>query len=257
MCFANLLINLESFAWNDLTIDRSSDMENLILAVDEAINHEDQIFGHPDCFNYKIEHCFFHDILYFDEEERQVFTNNWLSNDYQKALIKLWRSPTPKLSKNILEMDLEPGFIGANNGMIGCSEELLLDRYVSDILSWTNLHKNYVKSNISLHLNCPEYFKRFYIPSLTVSANQINYQIKQSVFHSLFDRIDIPKESSGEGKLHGEQIHIHFYDSKLSALNIDGTWKHGGFILPVDVEEQLIEWGFLLPTGAQAVLSLP
>ena len=52
------------------------------------------------------------------------------------------------------------------------------------------------------------------------SLNQINQEIKKGQTPSSLLRVDRGVEA------HGEQIHAHFDDG--SALNIDGSWKHGG-----------------------------
>lgn len=75
---------------------------------------------------------------------------------------------------------------------------------------------------------------------LSISANQIQQLIDRGETNNIFKRIDTPK-------VLGEQIHIHFHDKKESALNIDGTWKHGGFTIPVEARQILAKWGFNLP----------
>jgi hypothetical protein len=52
------------------------------------------------------------------------------------------------------------------------------------------------------------------------------------------DRVDTPK-------IPGEQLHIHFKDG--SALNIDGSWKHGGTELTKAQREWLTTNGWTLP----------
>jgi hypothetical protein len=50
------------------------------------------------------------------------------------------------------------------------------------------------------------------------SPNQLNNEIKQGKAPKDVERVDV-------GKVKGEQTHAHFKDG--SALNKDGTWKHG------------------------------
>lgn len=57
-------------------------------------------------------------------------------------------------------------------------------------------------------------------PSSLPSPNQLNELIKKGKAPAEIIRVDTPK-------VPGEQLYIHFADG--SALNIDGTWKHGGF----------------------------
>jgi hypothetical protein len=48
-----------------------------------------------------------------------------------------------------------------------------------------------------------------------------------------------------KGKVSGEQDHVHFRDG--SALNEDGSWKHGGTELTRAIEKWLSKWGWNLP----------
>jgi hypothetical protein len=52
-----------------------------------------------------------------------------------------------------------------------------------------------------------------------VSANQMNAEIRRGQAPPTVERVDT-------GKILGEQTHVHLDDG--SALNMDGTWKHGG-----------------------------
>lgn len=62
------------------------------------------------------------------------------------------------------------------------------------------------------------------------SPNQINNEIKKGKAPSSFERVDV-------GKTKGEQQHIHFKDK--SALNMDGSWKHGTHTLTRTEQEYL------------------
>lgn len=242
---ANLLIHLESFGWNDLALDRSRILDDLAVAFDLIMEQEDDIFSHPQCYNYQLDWGFFHEIFSFDEEERQVFTG-WLTDGHQKTLIDIWnRSVTERLSSNLEELDDE--FLNANNGLFGCRMEMVQNRHVYNDLSWKELHQAFVKANPGLRETHFEYFKNFYIPELAESANHINIRITRGQTHEIFNRLDTPNYTQNNYTLHGEQIHMHFNDNSRSALNIDGTWKHGGFEIPHDACDQLINWGFLLP----------
>ncbi len=70
-----------------------------------------------------------------------------------------------------------------------------------------------------------------------ISANRINDLIKRKLTHIFFKRVDTPK-------IIGEQMHIHLHDEDASALNIDGSWKHGGCDIPTEAKQILIGWGF-------------
>lgn len=91
------------------------------------------------------------------------------------------------------------------------------------------------------------YFDEFFVPYLRVPPGSINIAIRRKTINPMFKRIDIPNNSPKGNLLHGEKIQIHFADNGKSALNIDGTWKHGKLDLTKEVKETLIGWGFKLP----------
>jgi hypothetical protein len=74
-----------------------------------------------------------------------------------------------------------------------------------------------------------------------VTAGGINNLIELKQTHIFFKRVDTPK-------IFGEQMHIHLNDKNKSALNLDGSWKHGKCEIPTEAKEILIGWGFTLPT---------
>ena len=73
------------------------------------------------------------------------------------------------------------------------------------------------------------------------TANQLNKLVKTGKAPSGLGRIDT-------GKVKGEQLHIVIIDSKGKehALNVDGTWKHGGVELTKKQKDWLINNGFKL-----------
>jgi hypothetical protein len=70
------------------------------------------------------------------------------------------------------------------------------------------------------------------------SVNQLNEEIKRGKAPRGITRVD-------RGKVYGEQDHIHFVDR--SALNRDGTWKHGGTNITKEQAEWLRNNGWRLP----------
>ena len=72
------------------------------------------------------------------------------------------------------------------------------------------------------------------------SINQVNEQIKRGQAPSTIKRAD-------KGKIYGEQDNIHFQDG--SAINRDGSWKHGEKRLTNAEKEFLKNSGFKLPKG--------
>jgi hypothetical protein len=71
-----------------------------------------------------------------------------------------------------------------------------------------------------------------------LSNNQMNETIKKGQAPRGITRIDL-------GKVRGEQEHATFDDN--SALNVDGTWKHGGRTLTDDQKQWLSANGWKLP----------
>ncbi|MFN0035034.1 MAG: hypothetical protein ACKVUS_08210, partial [Saprospiraceae bacterium] len=51
---SHLLVHLESFAWQDLTQDRTEDVEKYGQAVVAARNHKDEVYLHPDFWALKL-----------------------------------------------------------------------------------------------------------------------------------------------------------------------------------------------------------
>ncbi len=244
---ANLLVCLDSFAWHNLTLNRAKEMDDLILAVDKADDYGDTIYGHPDAYQMpRLDWGTINDLLNCDQDEYNFYTNGWFTYDHQKILIKLWRNATPGSSRDLTELEMESGFEGANNGLIGCFFQPLPDKFVYDEDSLEKLHQDYVVSRPSLRKEDPAYFYRHYKPCLRVSPNYINILIRKKRTHPCFLRLDSPTSQGGQ-ILHGEKIQMHFTDAAKSCLNIDGTWKHGTYEIPQDARETLEDWGFILP----------
>lgn len=245
---ANLLVCLDSFAWHDLTLNRAKEMDDLILAVDKADDYEDTIYGHPDAYHTPIlAWGMINDLLTCNQAEYSLFTNGWFTNDHQKILLKLWRNATPGSSRNLAELEQEPGFEDANNALLGCLFQPLPNKFVYDEDSLDKLHQDYVIAHPNLRKEVPAYFYRHYKPELCVSSNLINGLILRKQTHVCFLRLDTPTIGQDGQITHGEKIQMHFTDTGKSCLNIDGTWKHGAFQIPQAARETLEEWGFVLP----------
>lgn len=75
---------------------------------------------------------------------------------------------------------------------------------------------------------------------LSSSVNKMNKEIRTGQAPGEVKRAD-------KGKVKGEQDHVHFNDKNKSALNEDGTWKHGGAVLKQKTLEWLEKFGWVLP----------
>ena len=70
------------------------------------------------------------------------------------------------------------------------------------------------------------------------SPNQLNEDIKKGNAPEGIDRVDTPK-------IPNEQLHVHLDDG--SALNVDGSWKHGESKLTSAIKKWLTKNGWILP----------
>jgi RHS repeat-associated protein len=75
---------------------------------------------------------------------------------------------------------------------------------------------------------------------MSSSVNQMNKEVKAGKAPSEVKRVDA-------GKVKGEQDHVHFNDKNKSALNRNGTWKHGAAKLTRKTLEWLGGHGWTLP----------
>ncbi|MFZ6027927.1 MAG: RHS repeat-associated core domain-containing protein [Chloroflexota bacterium] len=76
--------------------------------------------------------------------------------------------------------------------------------------------------------------------SKRLTPNQMNQAILRGKAPAGVKQVHMPK-------VPGEQLHVHFTDG--SALNIDGTWKHGGLELSNSQMEWLKQNGWKLPSS--------
>lgn len=141
----NLLIDIDSFCWNDLTIDRTNAMNLMFEANDLAREYGDELYGHPNLWNIELtEGSFFHDIFSWTEDERHTKLP-WLGDIALSSLTFMFNySTTDCKCENLADMDVE--FENGLNGIVGCLETKT-DSYVKDEVSWYNWHRNHFISN--------------------------------------------------------------------------------------------------------------
>ena len=239
---ANLLLHLNSFCWEDLSLNRSEALENLSIAIQRCNDNNDMIYSNPLLYNIVLPWGDLYEIITFSRE--QILQRcPWLSYDNQKTLAKLFGRPTTALPSDSLQM-LHQEFVLQNNSWLGLSP-IDLPAYVSDEKSWKSMHSSFIHQNYTIIDKNGAYFKRFYVPKFMGSTNQVKRSILQGREHTDFERLDIPTFVENDITLHGEQIQMHFKNG--TALNMNGVWKHGSYLIPARAKEKLIEWGFLVP----------
>jgi hypothetical protein len=240
---ANFLIDIDSFAWNDLESSRAGDLDNLILAVDKIDEHGDRIYGHPSGYSLTVGICNIYELFTMEDEIRNEFVP-WLRHDHQKFLMKLFaRQTSPRPSLTLPQLNNE--FPEDANGLLRCGAPSTTEVVICDV-TWLNFHSNFVNTNLQIRTVNFTYFKQYYKPRLLVAANEIRGLIRKQQVDSIIQRLDDPPLVAGI-PVHMQQVHVHFSDG--SALNIDGTWKHGNRELPPHICELLVEWGFILPNN--------
>lgn len=241
---ANLLLHLDSVAWKDLGVDQSKELDDLALAIDCANEHGDRIFNNPNLHELVFQWGALYELIVLDEKIRREMCP-WFDRQHQRILAKLLgRGATPSSSGSLTQLEQE--FVGQNNGWLGLTP-IDIPWYVSDEISWFNLHKEFILTKYDTIDHNTTYFHRFYEPILRVPPNSVNSLIHRKMINPIFRRLDIPTIVASSKSLHSEQVQMHFNDKDKSALNIDGTWKHGSFIIPQEARTLLISWGFKVP----------
>ena len=249
---ANLISFKQSFIWEDPTVFTDGEfISQLNEALVNARANGDSIFAIPGLKNIILSWGDFIDFIYYfafeEEERRKKFP--WMTEKQHTTLINIFRffnSETPEFATDLTSLERE--YPKANNCYIGFEYALKPIKYICNKDSWFNFHRVYV-TDMTYSERCTnfKYFIKFFQYGLTVKPNQIEHVIKKKRVNPLFKRLDTPKQVDDDSTLHHEIVQMHFNDKSGSALNIDGTWKHGKFNLPNDVCETLSYWGFLLP----------
>jgi len=242
---ANLLLHLESFTWADLSVDKSYLLDDLAIAIDSINKHGDKIFNEVGVYTTELPWGNLYQLITLDSETKLRLCP-WLTKQHQITIGKIFsRSITAKSSRSLSDLNSE--FPGGNNAWLGLSP-VDLPTYVSNQLSWKNLHRNYIYVTYAAIAKDTAYFHQFYVPKLMTPAGTIKTRLKKKQEHPIFDRLDTPTTVENDTTLHGEQVQIHFTDKGKSALNMNGEWKHGKFDIPNEAKKRLTEWGFKLPS---------
>lgn len=240
----NLLAYNESFDWSNPNIDRNTDIGNLNKAILEANKFGDSFFIKSDFYRSMTSGTLFSFIWTSFDDFKSIFP--WINEPQYQILNTLsYYFYNQTQSNNPTDLGIQTG--NDLNGWVGLNSNCP-DFLVHDYSTWEEFHRNYV-SNFTRQqrLHNHVYFKKFYIPRLTESKPHIDSLIKNKRVPTFFKRLDVPTLNPVGSVQHHELIHIHFNDDDKSALNIDGTWKHGSCIIPAAACEYLVRWGFILP----------
>jgi hypothetical protein len=243
----NLLAHVDSFDWREFDLNRNNSVLKFDLAIQLANDQEDNLYYHPIFFEDHQPSCDLFMYLWSSsyDDFKEIFP--WIKEPIYQMLIQLknYLKPTPNGAKNFIELIRETSI--NNNSFLGL-DLINVSPLVCCEDSWNEFHKSYV-TNFSREerITYRDYFIKFYNPELKVSAEQIQQLIYRNQEANCFVRIDTPSTDANGNILHGEQVHMHFNDNDDSALNLDGTWKHGKCDIPEAASNRLVEWGFVLP----------
>ncbi len=144
---ANLLIELDSFRWDDTDLDRSIGITDFMLAYNKARSGNDisdRIFNAPDFWQLDIDGVNFIEIIANPQKAASFF--EWLQPDHRTFIVRQMMNygTTPNESSTLEEMEREEGFIDENNGLLKI-EPSEQEKCVFDVNSWYRLHINYIK----------------------------------------------------------------------------------------------------------------
>lgn len=144
---SHLLVHIDSFAWKDLTADRTSDIEHYSIAVVNARKNKDEVYLHPDLWYLTLPWGSFSDLV-----SGVIDTPSWLTpgsiafrflcDNLLFSVIQISPSPARNLE------DLKADFDGENCGLIGCHIEVPpAKEWVYDERSWREFHLLYIAIN--------------------------------------------------------------------------------------------------------------
>mgnify|MGYP003607591777 CR=1 FL=1 len=243
----NLIANSRSFIWEDKDIDRNHFIRNLNDVLLKISEFDDKIHTSKSLYNSPIiEETFLLDLSQNDFEGfRNIY--KWIKQSEYDLLTRM--NPYFKYNSETLDdiNQINNHFNNALSSWMGFFF-VIPDFLVWDENHWYLFHQNYVSSFTRIQrIENRAYFNNFYLPKLNETRNEINTKIARNQINPIFDRLDNPPLNIDGKVVHNQRIHIHFDHPSNSALNIDGTWKHGGFNIPNDALDTLVELGFKLP----------
>ena len=140
----NLLLDKDSFIWDDLTIDRNEMIQDFIFAYNKAKDEKNKLWNNPDIWN---EPDYLHFERYLFNFEQLPPDLNWLTNDSFKGVVDFllyYSSSTPQKSKNLPELETEFNELDNLNGIIGIDS--IADN-VYNLPTWYEFHCDFFTTN--------------------------------------------------------------------------------------------------------------
>jgi hypothetical protein len=88
----NLLLNIDDFRWQLITVSRSQCIDNFSLLLPVIIENEDALWLHDEmynlCYGWGCVHNFYFD---FDFAHSRTITGGWMSYNNHKTILNLWK----------------------------------------------------------------------------------------------------------------------------------------------------------------------
>ncbi|NRD18602.1 hypothetical protein HNV08_00975 [Winogradskyella eckloniae] len=243
-----LLSLIETFKWEDTSLDRSDYIHKLNEVILESKEY-DELYKTKSFNEIQLSWGnFIEFVLYYgydSDTRKERFP--WMSQTQHTTLIQIIISFKNTLSIETTELnDFKTICKSMNCNHIGFKQSAEITNYISCMDSYKEFHYNIVSGfNREERKANKKYFLKFFNAQLKVDPNQIRQIIHRNQCPRSIIRLDTPTLNSNGEKLHEELIQVHFKDK--SALNIDGTWKHGNSNLSDEICNTLIDWGFMLP----------
>ncbi|HRG76802.1 MAG TPA: hypothetical protein PLX69_19735, partial [Leptospiraceae bacterium] len=139
----NLLLDKDSFIWDDLTIDRNEMIQDFVSAYNKAKDEKNKLWNNPDIWN---EPDYLHFERYVSSYEQLPTELKWLSFDNFQGLVQFFTyySSTPQKSKNLPELETEFNEPDNLNGIIGIDSKA---DNVYNLPTWYEFHCEYFTAN--------------------------------------------------------------------------------------------------------------
>lgn len=121
----NLLLNIEDFRWPNISVDRSSCLENFAELLEILSDEEDESWQHPDIYTLCYPWGCVHDFIYsHDFLTAQSLTGGWMQHKHYQTLKNIWKrckNQNDPLCRTLAELNGSAEFGNRLNGVLACS----------------------------------------------------------------------------------------------------------------------------------------